>query len=172
VSTKSPYINKPRPRVVTLILFTAAFGFFLVLAMLISPYFIPNTRDPVPKANEPTAIQSIKNINVAEAAYHLNYPQHGFACSLPALAQSDRTPPDTPPPIDDKLLTTVKAGYTFKITCGAKTIVDSMEQYSRYTITAVPNKVGQTGHRGFCSDQDGNITFDPKGGTACTQVLQ
>ena len=40
-----------------------------------------------------------------------------------------------------------------------------------YTVTAVPQTVGKSGDRGFCSDQFGSIKFDPAGGTNCTQSL-
>jgi type IV pilus assembly protein PilA len=41
-----------------------------------------------------------------------------------------------------------------------------------YQITAVPQTLGKTGDRSFCSDESGNIKYDPTGGTNCTQNLQ
>ena len=65
----------------------------------------------------------------------------------------------------------MKAGYTFNITCGSKTTVNNVDQYNSYVITAVPNAVGKTGDRGFCTDGNA-IRYDPKGGTNCTDLLQ
>jgi type IV pilus assembly protein PilA len=49
--------------------------------------------------------------------------------------------------------------------------VNSVDRDNSYTITGVPQSVGKTGDRGFCSDQSGTIKFDPAGGTNCTQLL-
>jgi type IV pilus assembly protein PilA len=44
--------------------------------------------------------------------------------------------------------------------------------YTSYEITAVPQSVGKSGDRGFCSDENNTIRFDPAGGTNCTQPIQ
>jgi type IV pilus assembly protein PilA len=49
--------------------------------------------------------------------------------------------------------------------------INGTDRYTGYTVTAVPQTVGKTGDRGFCSDQFGTIKFDPAGGTNCTQSL-
>ena len=49
--------------------------------------------------------------------------------------------------------------------------VNGVDRFNSYTITAVPQTVGKTGDRGFCSDQSGIIKYDPAGGTNCTQPL-
>jgi type IV pilus assembly protein PilA len=41
-----------------------------------------------------------------------------------------------------------------------------------YAVTAVPLKVGSTGNRGYCIDQNDQVKFDPQGGTNCTQSMQ
>jgi type IV pilus assembly protein PilA len=46
-----------------------------------------------------------------------------------------------------------------------------MDRYTGYQITAVPETVGKTGNRGFCTDEGGIIKFDPAGGANCTQPL-
>ena len=40
-----------------------------------------------------------------------------------------------------------------------------------YTVMAQPLTVGKSGNRTFCSDESGQIKFDPTGGTNCTQNL-
>jgi type IV pilus assembly protein PilA len=59
-----------------------------------------------------------------------------------------------------------KSGYDFTIIAVPGSPIVS------YTLTAVPAAVGQTGVRGFCSDQITTVTADPAGGTACTMILQ
>ena len=65
-----------------------------------------------------------------------------------------------------------KAGYTFAIVNCSKVTVNNQDQYTGYEITAVPQAIGKTGDRGFCSDDSQQIKVDPKGGTSCTQPLQ
>ncbi len=55
---------------------------------------------------------------------------------------------------------------------GHKVTINGTDRSNGYTITAVPQTVGKTGDRGFCSDQFGVIKYDPTGGTNCTQNLQ
>ena len=38
--------------------------------------------------------------------------------------------------------------------------------------SAVPISVGHSGTRGYCADENGEVRFDPKGGTNCTELLQ
>ena len=60
----------------------------------------------------------------------------------------------------------------FTLTCKDKVTVNGADRFNSYAITAVPQTVGKTGDRGFCSDQTGIIKYDPAGGTNCTQNLQ
>ena len=53
-----------------------------------------------------------------------------------------------------------------------KTTINNQDQYNSYQINAVPNAVGKTGNRGYCTDENGTIRYDPKGGTNCTELLQ
>ncbi|MDQ2924093.1 MAG: prepilin-type cleavage/methylation domain-containing protein, partial [Acidobacteriota bacterium] len=65
-----------------------------------------------------------------------------------------------------------KAGYTFTLTCGGKSTSNNQDQYNSYQIFAVPNSVGHSGNNGYCTDENAQIRFDPKGGTNCTELLQ
>jgi type IV pilus assembly protein PilA len=65
-----------------------------------------------------------------------------------------------------------KSGYIFTVACKDKITVNSVDRYNSYTVTAVPQTVGKTGNRGFCSDQFGTIKVDPAGASSCTQILQ
>jgi len=50
--------------------------------------------------------------------------------------------------------------------------VNNQDMVTGYEVTAVPNSIGRTGDRGFCSDENNTIRFDPAGGTNCTQPIQ
>ena len=141
---------------------------------IIAAFAIPNITHLKRKGNEASAIQSIKAIIAAELQYSSTYPANGYACSLAALGGDKGT---TPSPaaaaiLQPDLASGQKAGYTFTITNCNKVTVNNQDQYTSYEIQAVPQKVGNTGDRGFCSDDSQQIRFDPKGGTACTQPIQ
>ena len=128
------------------------------------------------RANELSAVNSIRVINSAEGEYDTDYPSNGYACDLKALGG---VPGSGPPSatssqkLDDDLASSgYKDGYIFKITNCEKVTVGGTERITGYQLTAVPASVGKTGNRGFCSDQwGGNPKFDPAGGTNCTQSL-
>ncbi len=127
------------------------------------------------QADENSAIQSVRAITNAELQYNSTYPQNGFACSLPALGGDPKSGAPTAQQaqfLDSTLSTGQKAGYTFAITGCSKVNVNNQDMYTSYQITAVPQAVGKTGDRGFCSDENNVIRADPAGGTSCTQPIQ
>jgi type IV pilus assembly protein PilA len=136
---------------------------------------IPAMQSVVRRGNETSAIASVRMLNEMEGQYNSNYPQHGFACTLPTLGGkvgSGAPTPEAAQLIPDDLASGTKSGYTFTITCSNKTTNNNVDQYNGYAITAVPNSVGHSGNRGFCSDENAQIRYDPKGGTNCTELLQ
>ena len=136
---------------------------------------IPAMQKTIKRANETSAIQSLRDLNAQEGEYSSTYPQHGFACSLTALGGKAGSAPPTPEAaqlISDDLASGNKSGYTFTITGCNKTTVNNIDQYSSYQINAVPTSVGHSGNRGFCTDENAQIHYDPKGGTNCTELLQ
>jgi type IV pilus assembly protein PilA len=75
--------------------------------------------------------------------------------------------------IDPALATSgQKSGYTFTVTCGTKITVSNQDVYTSYSVTGVPQTVGKTGDRGYCSDENNIIKFDPAGAINCTQTIQ
>ena len=127
------------------------------------------------KADQTSAIASIRMLNSMEAEYNSNYPSRGYACSLAALG--GKTGSGTPTPeaaqlIPDDLASGSKSGYNFVISNCSKNTVNNQDQYNSYQITATPVSAGKSGQRTFCSDETGQIRFDPKGGTNCTEILQ
>ncbi len=127
-------------------------------------------------ANETSAINSVRTIVTAEIMYSSSYPANGFACSLTALGGDPASGAPTPAAaqlIQADLASGYKSGYIFNITNCSKTAVAGTDYVIGYTVTAVPEAVGKTGDRGFCSDQNGGSPkYDPEGGTNCAQLLQ
>ena len=155
----------------TLIELLIVMSIILILATLA----IPAMQKSIIKANETSAISSVRMLNSMEAEYNSAYPQHGFACSLATLGGKAGSGPPTAESaqlINEDLASGSKSGYTFTITCGAKTTINNVDQVNGYTINAVPNSVGHSGNRGFCADENAQPHFDPKGGTNCTELLQ
>ncbi|MDE3104594.1 MAG: prepilin-type N-terminal cleavage/methylation domain-containing protein [Acidobacteriota bacterium] len=155
----------------TLIELLIVMSVMLILMTLAIPQMLKITK----QTRETSAIQSVRTIGQAELQYNSQYPANGFACSLAVLGGDPKSgapsaqaaqliPPD--------LASGQKSGYTFSITNCNKVTVNNQDQYTSYEIIAVPQAVGKTGDRGFCSDENNLIKFDPAGGTNCTQPLQ
>jgi type IV pilus assembly protein PilA len=144
----------------------------MLILMLIA---IPNFAGMKMSANETSAVQSLRAIYEAQIQYQTTYPANGFSCSLPALGGDPKSGAPTPQSaqmLEGALSTGQKSGYTFSIVNCTKVTVNNQDMYTGYEVTAVPQAVGKTGHRGFCIDQQGAVTADPAGGTSCTQPLQ
>ncbi len=136
---------------------------------------IPAMQSVVRRGNETSAIASLRDLNTQEGQYASTYPQHGFACSLTALGGKQGTGNPTAEAaqlINEDLASGNKSGYTFTITGCSKQTINNVDQYNSYQIFAVPNSVGHSGNRGFCTDENAQIRYDPKGGTNCTELLQ
>jgi type IV pilus assembly protein PilA len=142
--------------------------------LIIITLAIPSYEHVHIKANETSAIASVRMLNSMETEYNSSYPSHGFACSLATLGgkQNSAGTAEAAGLIPDDLASGSKAGYNFTISNCAKNTVNNVDQYNSYQITATPVNVGKTGNRTFCSDETGQIRFDPKGGTNCTEILQ
>jgi type IV pilus assembly protein PilA len=144
------------------------------IIIIIATFAIPNITRIRRQGNETSAINSVQTIVKAQLQYSSMYPQNGFACSLSALGgDSNGTPgPQAAGLIPVDLATGHKAGYVFALVNCSKITVNNQDQYTSYEVTAVPEAVGKSGDRGFCSDDAGQIKSDPKGGTACVNSIQ
>jgi type IV pilus assembly protein PilA len=153
----------------TLIELLIVMSIILILATLA----IPAMQKTIKKANETSAIASIRDLNTQEGSYHSDFPTHGFSCTLGAMGgKSGAQPtPEAAGLIPEDLASGVKSGYQFAITNCQKVTVGNQDQITSYELTAVPLTVGRTGDRGFCTDGN-EIRYDPKGGTNCTELLQ
>ncbi len=155
----------------TLIELLIVMSVMLILMTLAVPQMLKLTK----QAHETSAIQSVRTIVQAQLQYNSMYPANGFSCSLAQLGgdpKSGAPSAQTAQLIEQGLATGNKAGYIFTITNCNKVTVNNQDMYTSYEVTAVPNSVGKSGDRGFCSDENNRITFDPAGGTNCTQPIQ
>ena len=144
----------------------------IAILMLIA---IPTVGSLKKRANDLSAIQSIRAISQAQLQYESTYPSNGFACSLQSLGGDPKAGPPSPTNaqmLQGDLSSGIKSGYIFNITNCTKVNLNGTDRITGYQVTAVPQTVGQTGDRGFCSDQFGTIKADPAGGTNCTQSIQ
>ena len=159
-----------------------AAGFTLVellivmsVILILMTLAIPATQAVIRHGNETSAVNSVKFLVTEETSYNEAYPQHGFSCSLAAMGGRPGAEPPTAESaqmIPDDLASGHKAGYTFTVGKCVKTTINNVDQVNSYEITAVPISVGHSGNRGYCADENGEVRFDPKGGTNCTELLQ
>ena len=145
----------------------------VAIILVLAAIAIPSLLRSRISANEASAIASLRTINTAQVTYAITYPAEGFADNMTKLGSPTGTTPVSS--ASSGLLDWVlgcatqpcpKSGYQFSITNVAGTPVTT------YTITAIPTAFGQTGVRGFCSDQLSHVSYDPAGGTNCTQDVQ
>jgi type IV pilus assembly protein PilA len=155
----------------TLIELLIVMSVMLILMTLAVPQMLKLTK----QSHELSAVQSIRTIVQGQLQYNSMYPANGFSCSLPQLGgdpKSGAPSAQSAQLISPDLASGNKSGYTFAITNCNKVTVNNQDMYTSYEVTAVPNSVGKSGDRGFCSDENNRITFDPTGGTNCTQPIQ
>ncbi|MGE5112646.1 MAG: prepilin-type N-terminal cleavage/methylation domain-containing protein [Acidobacteriaceae bacterium] len=146
----------------------------VAIILIIAAIAIPNLLRARIRANEASAVSSVRTVNTAQVTYASTYPTEGYASDLATLGA-----PTGGGQVDSShagLLDWVlgcatqpcpKSGYLFSIDIGTST-----PPISEYKVTAVPKQVGATGERGFCSNNMNPIQYDPAGSTNCTKDLQ
>ncbi len=147
----------------------------IAIILLITLIAIPNLPGMRIEANENSAIASIRSIYKAEVQYETTYPTAGFACSLAQLggkAGSGAPSPAEAQVLETELARGRKSGYLFQVSSCSRSPGKDGGQLTSFLVTAIPQTLGKTGHRGFCIDQQGDAKADPAGGTKCTQSLQ
>jgi type IV pilus assembly protein PilA len=146
----------------------------MAIIIIIMTVAIPSFLNLRKQADETSAMQSVRAIHQAEIQYNSNYPTQGFTCNIGDLggASTSTAGPTSAQLLPLDLASGQKAGYTFAITNCTKVNINGQDQITSYQITAVPQAVGKTGNRGFCSDMSGDILSDPTGGSNCTQPVK
>jgi type IV pilus assembly protein PilA len=140
----------------------------LILAVLAIPQLL---RAKI-SANEASAVASVRSIHTAQLEYEQYYPLVGFADDITKLGPpaSGAPPTSAHAGLLDFVLgcasqPCLKAGYSFAVDQTADTPVDT------FRIIAVPRVYDQSGVRGFCGSLAGVITYDPAGGTSCSNPI-
>jgi prepilin-type N-terminal cleavage/methylation domain-containing protein len=129
----------------------------VAIILIIAAIAIPNLLRSRMAANEASAVGSVRTINTAEVTYASTYSTVGFT-DLASLGGTGTTATAGNALLLDSVLSAgQKSGYTFAIAGFSGTPVVT------YTTTGVPVTVGQTGQRGFFSDQSGVIRFTTDG---------
>ncbi len=145
----------------------------VAIILVICAMAIPNLLRSRMSANEASAVSSLSTIATAQSTYAITYPTLGYADQLAKLkhpaagAQADQNAAG----LLDWVLACGnqpcrKSGYDFSI------VNPNGMPVTGYDAIAVPAVLGQTGRRGFCSDQVPRMLYDPNGGTACTRNLE
>lgn len=146
----------------------------MAVILILLAFAIPNLIGVKKHANEVSARNSLKAINTAEIQYASTYPAEGFACNIAALGGGLGEPQNAQAAhmLSQDLTTGQKDGYTFTIANCSKVSVNGKDQFTTYSVTAVPQTPGKTGDKGFCTDESGEVRMDPQGGSACTTAAK
>ncbi len=128
---------------------------FVALLLLVAAVAVPRLTHSQLASNEASAMQSLREVHQAESVYTSRHPDKGFSKSLADLADLGSASQN----FDPNLAAGHKGGYTFTYVPGEQ----ANGAIRTYTITAVPDKVGDTGQRRFYSDESGEVRYNASG---------
>lgn len=158
-----------RRNTVTLAIVAGVVG--IPVLLILGLIAIPTIGSLKKHANETAAIQTMQAINKAQVRYEATYPDKGFACSLDVLggnSNSGSPRADAAQLLPSEVASGVNSGYLFSIDNCTRTSASGQTVVTGYRVTAVPDRPGKTGNRGFCSNDSGALMVDPDGGSNCT----
>lgn len=124
----------------------------VAIILIVAAIAIPNLLKARQAANESSAVTSVRSISTAQALYQINYPHIGYG----TLVQLSGAEPCLPTYsnaclIDNSLASGVKNGYNFTV------VLTGSMPASNYLVVAVPQVVGSTGQRSFCSGNPASL---------------
>lgn len=136
----------------------------VMVILIIAAIAIPSLLHAKMRANEASALASVKTIQSAEVLYANTYPEVGYASSLANLGSHGSTcehPTSTAACIimDDSLTSGVRSGYVFDI------VGDGNKPTLAYTVNASPESAA-SGRCSVTADQGGSINFVAPGADA------
>ena len=149
----------------------------VAIILIIAAIAIPNLLRARISANESSAATSIRTISTAQLSFNSTYPTTGFSSTLAALGPPASTGcPATGPVVANSCLidwalsqasvvAAAKSGYYFGIGNPA-----GGPPNSGYTAGGAAAGFNTSGVRGFCSNEDGVIHYDPSHNAAPTTV--
>src|SRR5437588_2848156 len=142
----------------------------VTVILIIAAIAVPNFLKSRLRANETSAVASLRMINTAAVTYSITYPDMGFPAQLTTLGGENPCSVSSTQAclIDDGLAQGTKAGYSFVWTG------DGLVPSVNFVVAATPQVVGGSGQRMFCTDQTAVIHYDPAGSgcTTASLVLQ
>jgi len=142
----------------------------VAVILIISAIAVPNFLRSRLRANEASAVASLRVINTAAVTYSITYPDLGFPAQLTTLGGANPCSASSTQSclIDDILAQGTKGGYAFVWTG------DGAVPSVSFAVTGTPQNIGGSGQNMYCSDQTGIIHYDPTGSgcTVASLVLQ
>ena len=128
----------------------------VMIVLAIAAIAIPRMLQARMKANEASAIASMRAVQDAEEMYRTSYPAVGYSGSLADLGSHGSNCESTSKTnacliMDTGLAAGMKSGYTFEL------VADGNTPARAYTLTATPDSMGTTGRCTFVSDQTGSV---------------
>jgi type IV pilus assembly protein PilA len=135
----------------------------VAVILIISAIAVPNFLRSRLRANETSAVASLRVINTAAVTYSITYPDLGFPVLLTNLGGANPCSASSTQSclIDDLLAQGTKSGYSFVWTG------DGNVPSVTFLVTGTPQSLGASGQNMYCSDQTGVIHYDPTG-SGCT----
>jgi type IV pilus assembly protein PilA len=132
----------------------------VAIILIIAAIAIPNLLRARIAANESSAVGSVRTLVTSEVTYSSTWGT-GFATAIGLLGGANPCTASaaTACLIDPVLAAGAKSGYTLAAPGG----VALAGIVTTFAVSAVPQKVGQTGQRAFCSDESGVVRFDVTG---------
>jgi type IV pilus assembly protein PilA len=142
----------------------------VAVILIISAIAVPNFLRSRLRANEASAVASLRVINTAAVTYSITYPDMGYPAHLTTLGGANPCSASSTQSclIDDILALGNKGGYSFVWTG------DGAVPSVSFVVTGTPQTVGASGQNMYCTDQTGLIHYDPTGSgcTVASLVLQ
>jgi type IV pilus assembly protein PilA len=130
----------------------------VAVILIVAAIAVPNYINSRMRANEASAIQSLRNISTAQSLYSTMWSV-GYASSLTKLSGNGVVvDPNNAALIDQVLAAGLKSGYIISLTPGAP---DPLGNVGTYSVTADPQVPGSSGDRHFYTDQTSVIRSNP-----------
>jgi type IV pilus assembly protein PilA len=149
----------------------------VAIILIIAAIAIPNLLRARMAANESSAVGSLRTIVTAEFNFQQNYgigyaPLANLGSATPCTAATISTTAAACL-IDPQLSGGVKSGYSIS-TGNPAGLGTAAAPNNAFDVEAVPSSIGQTGQRGFYTDQSGVIRFTTDGSvpTAASPAIQ
>src|SRR5258708_15329306 len=130
----------------------------VAVILIVASIAVPNFLKSRLRANEASAVASLRMINTAAITYSMTYPDMGFPAQLTTLGGANPCTAASSTQaclIDDSLAQGIKSGYNF-VWAG-----DGAVPSFSFLVTVTPQAIGSSGQRMFCTDQTGVIPYDP-----------